>query len=111
MNSIYQINKGINTPIEFRGLKAQYIGYLAAGLVALLVSFAVLYITGVSIFFCVPFVLVAGTLLITTVYRLSHKYGQYGLLKKAAARNVPRCVRCHSLKTFTRLASANRLIQ
>ncbi|MBC7536286.1 MAG: DUF4133 domain-containing protein, partial [Ferruginibacter sp.] len=23
-NSVYQINKGINKPIEFKGLKAQY---------------------------------------------------------------------------------------
>ncbi len=25
MSSVYQINKGINKPVEFRGLKAQYI--------------------------------------------------------------------------------------
>ncbi|MDB5129720.1 DUF4133 domain-containing protein, partial [Mucilaginibacter sp.] len=37
----YQINKGINRPIEFKGLKAQYIGYLGSGLVALLILFAV----------------------------------------------------------------------
>lgn len=32
-NSVYQINKGINKPIEFKGLKAQYIWYLGGGLV------------------------------------------------------------------------------
>ena len=42
-NSIYQINKGINQSIEFKGLKAQYIWYLAGGLVILLIVFAVLY--------------------------------------------------------------------
>jgi hypothetical protein len=42
--SVYRINKGINKPIEFKGLKAQYIGYLAAGLVLPLVMFAVMYI-------------------------------------------------------------------
>jgi len=41
-NSIYQINKGINKPIEFKGLKAQYIWYLGGGLVALLVLFAII---------------------------------------------------------------------
>ena len=45
-SSIYGINKGINKPIEFRGLKAQYIWYLAGGLVGLLVLFAILYISG-----------------------------------------------------------------
>jgi hypothetical protein len=38
MASVYQINKGVGKPIVFRGLKAQYIAYLAVGLVVLLVS-------------------------------------------------------------------------
>ncbi|MBD0288989.1 MAG: DUF4133 domain-containing protein, partial [Flavisolibacter sp.] len=38
--SVYQINKGINKPIEFKGFKAQYIWYLGGGLVALLILFA-----------------------------------------------------------------------
>ena len=33
----YTINKGINAPLVFKGLKAQYIAYLAVGLVVLLV--------------------------------------------------------------------------
>ena len=35
MATVYYINKGINKPIVFKGLKAQYIGYLAVGLVGL----------------------------------------------------------------------------
>ena len=50
--SVYTINKGINKPIEFKGLKAQYIGYLAAGLIGLLILFAALYISGVNTFVC-----------------------------------------------------------
>lgn len=45
-NSVYQINKGINQSIEFKGLKAQYIWYLGGGVVALLIVFAVMYIIG-----------------------------------------------------------------
>ena len=30
-NSVYKVNKGINKPIEFRGLKAQYIWWLGGG--------------------------------------------------------------------------------
>jgi hypothetical protein len=48
--AVYHINKGINKPIEFKGLKAQYIGYLAAGLVALLIFFAVMYISGLPVY-------------------------------------------------------------
>ncbi len=40
-NSVYQINKGINQSIEFKGLKAQYIWYLGGGVIALLIIFAV----------------------------------------------------------------------
>ena len=34
-SSIYGINKGVNRPAEFKGLKAQYIWYLGGGLVGL----------------------------------------------------------------------------
>ena len=50
---VYHINKGINRPIEFRGLKAQYIGYLAACAVGTMVGFGVLYACGVSLV-CTP---------------------------------------------------------
>ena len=52
MASIYHINKGINKPIEFKGLKAQYIWYLGGGLVALLILFAIIYIAGINMFIC-----------------------------------------------------------
>jgi hypothetical protein len=45
----YQINKGVNRPIEFRGLKAQYIYYLGSGLALLLIAFSVIYIAGLPV--------------------------------------------------------------
>lgn len=91
-NSVYTINKGINQPIEFRGLKAQYIGYLALGLVVLLILFAVLYISGLHPFVCLGLILVLGILLFIWVYRLSNRYGRYGLMKKVARKAVPACL-------------------
>jgi cell division protein FtsW (lipid II flippase) len=102
-NSIYIINKGINKAIEFRGLKAQYIGYLAGGLVILLILFAVLYIAGIPVLICLPLILILGSLLFMLVYRYSHKYGQYGLLKKAAKRSLPESIRFRSNKLFINL--------
>ena len=64
-NSVYKINKGINKPIEFKGLKAQYIWYLGGGLVILLILFAVLYIIGVNAFICVGLIVVLGGILFT----------------------------------------------
>ncbi len=102
-NSIYHINKGINKAIEFRGLKAQYIGYLAGGLVSLMILFAILYIAGTPIIICLPLIGILGTMLFMTVYSYSHKYGQYGLLKKAAKNSLPSFIRFHSQKIFTQL--------
>ena len=63
INSVYQINKGINKPIEFKGLKAQYIWYLGGGLVALLILFAIIYITGVNVFICLALIVSLSTAL------------------------------------------------
>ena len=101
--SVYKINKGINKPIEFKGLKAQYIAYLAGGLVVLLVLFAALYISGVNMFLCLGLILVLGTLLFVFVYHLSNKYGQYGLLKKAAKKGIPSHLISSSRKIFLQL--------
>jgi hypothetical protein len=103
MSSVYQVNKGINKAIEFRGLKAQYIGYLAGGLVALLLLYAVLYICGVNTWVCLMLVGGMGTTLLMTTFRLSHKYGQYGLLKKNAKRGLPDYLKFRSRKPFIQL--------
>jgi len=101
--SVYQINKGINKPIEFRGIKAQYIWYLGGGLVALLVVFAILYIVGVNTFICLGIIILLTTILFMTIYRMSHKYGEHGLMKKMAKKIVPREIKNYSRKTFTDL--------
>lgn len=101
--SVYQINKGINKPIEFRGLKAQYIWYLGGGLLALLILFAVLYIIGVNTFVCLGIIIIAGTGLFMHIYKLSHKYGQHGMMKAIARRSIPKVVKCYSRKVFLSL--------
>jgi hypothetical protein len=105
MNSVYKINKGINRPIEFKGLKAQYIAYLAVGLTILLVLFAVLYLVGVNMFVCLALIAALGTLLFISVYRLSDKYGQHGLLKKMASQRLPLSIKATSRSVFHELKS------
>lgn len=97
---VYRVNKGINQSIEFKGLKAQYIWYLGGGILLLLVLFAALYILGIPSLVCVGFTVVAGTLLVVQVYRLSRTYGQYGLMKKLARRRMPRSVSFQSRAFF-----------
>lgn len=96
MNNKYIINKGINKPIEFKGLKAQYIAYMALGLLLLLIIFAVLFIIGVPVYLCLVLVVGAGIVLFTSVYRYNNKHGVHGLLKEAAWRTTPTVLRCRS---------------
>jgi len=100
MASVYQINKGINKPVEFKGLKSQYIWYLGAGILALIILFAAMYITGVSTVICMVVILAAGTGLVMKVYQLSNKYGEHGLMKAIARRSTPKAVRSFSRKIF-----------
>jgi len=99
-NSVYKINKGINKPIEFKGLKAQYIWYLGIGLVVLLIVFAVMYIAGINTYVCLVLTLILGTVLFMRVTKLSNKYGEHGMMKKVAAGNIPRIIKASSRKLF-----------
>lgn len=99
-SSVYTINKGINKPIEFKGLKAQYIWYLGGGLLVLLVLFAILYICGVNTYVLLFIILGLGTGLFMHVYRLSQKYGEHGMMKKVARRAIPKLVKANSRKVF-----------
>lgn len=103
MASVYEINKGINRPIEFKGFRAQYITYLAIGLVVLLLLFATGYLIGISSYILITVVVVGGFALVSWIYKLSHKYGQYGLMKATAYRAMPSAIVCRSRKPLLRL--------
>ena len=104
----YEINKGVNRPIEFRGLKGQYIYILAIGLAVLLVTFSILYIAGVPVLLLVPVVVLAGSGLFLGVYRYSHKYGQHGLSKALAQKQVPSAIISRDRKIFICLSKKVR---
>jgi hypothetical protein len=99
-NSIYVINKGINKPIEFKGLKAQYIWYLAGGLLILLIVFAILYICGLHPFLLLILILLLGSCWFVYIYRLSNRYGEFGVMKKIARRSVPNLIKSRDRKMF-----------
>lgn len=103
MGAVYQINKGVSKPIVFKGLKAQYIAYLAIGLVLLLLSFAILYISGLSILIVLPLILILGTTLFMVTFRLSHRFGEHGLMKYLAKKGLPIYIRFSSRRLFTSL--------
>lgn len=103
MASVYQINKGMARPIEFKGLKGVYIGVLAGGLVLLLVLFALGYILRVPLLVLLPLVLLLGVGLFVLVFGLSRRFGVHGLSKYLAKRGLPRYLRFSSRRVFTGL--------
>ena len=86
---VYQINKGINRPIEFQGLRGQYIAWLAIGLVALLLSFIALYLLKVPVMVILPLVFTLGGGVFFLVLRLSKRFWVHGLSKFIARRSLP----------------------
>ncbi|WP_149243010.1 DUF4133 domain-containing protein [Dyadobacter sp. 32] len=109
--SVYQINKGINTPIEFKGLKAQYIWYMGAAAIILFGIYALLYSFGVRSYICVGIVILLGIPMIMGIYHLSAAYGEHGVTKMLARRRIPKYVRSRSRKTFKNCASDGNITQ
>lgn len=103
MNSVYQINKGINQSIEFKGLKAQYIWYLGGGVVSLMILFAILYIIGVPSLICVGIIGTAGGFLVFKIYRMSNQYGEYGMMKAFAKKQIPKFINVKSREVFIKI--------
>ena len=88
----YSINKGIGRPVEFKGLKAQYLFIFAGGLLAAFVLFVILYMAGASQWLCIGFGVVSASATVWLTFRLNAKYGEHGLMKLGAARMRPRHV-------------------
>jgi hypothetical protein len=104
---MYSINKGINKAIEFKGLKAQYIWWVAGIMLGALMFYAVLYVSGLSGYIGIPLTFGLAALLIRRVYLMSKRYGQYGMMKWSARRGVPRALVSNSRKGFILIRKAH----
>lgn len=100
MSSVYAVNKGVNRPIEFKGLKAQYIWWLGGGLVLLLLLFSILYLCGLNMYLCLVIIILLTVALFIKVYSMSERYGEHGLLKLGAKKALPDYIICRSKKIF-----------
>ena len=86
----YSINKGIGRSVEFQGLKSQYLFIFAGGLLALFVLFVILYMAGVNQWICIGFGGTSASILVWQTFSLNKKYGEHGLMKRAALHSHPR---------------------
>jgi hypothetical protein len=105
MATVYEINKGVNKSIEFKGVKAQYIIYLAVGMVILLLLFAILYMCHLKLLFCLGLVFPLGIGFVMSIQRLSRTYGETGLQKRMAAKKLPKAIRGRSRQLFIQFQS------
>jgi hypothetical protein len=85
----YKINKGINKPVEFNGLKAQYLVYFFFGMLGAFFAFTTLYILGLHLYGCVFFAIGAASLLTYFIFKWNRVYGEFGLMKRSAAGKRP----------------------
>lgn len=88
----YPINRGIGRPVEFKGLRSQYLFIFAGGLLAVFVVFVVMYMVGISQWVCIGFGVISASVLVYLTFNLNDKYGTHGLMKLSACRSHPRYI-------------------
>ena len=101
-SDVYKVNKGVGKSVEFKGLKAQYIWWLAGGVIGVMILFAIMYIAGINQYLCIGIALGMGAFVVIAVFRISHKFGEYGLMKMRARKGVPQAIRSRSRVLFKR---------
>lgn len=84
----YTINKGVNRPLDFYGLKETYIFYFVGGLLcAILVYFLLQFLSN---WVAIPAALVVAAASYFVTYYLNNKYGANGLSKRLAQNACPK---------------------
>lgn len=96
----YPINKGINRSIVFRGLKGQYIWYMGGAMFGVMILYAIMYVCGVNTYISLLITIVMAAAVMTGVYHLSQTYGEHGLTKAMASRQLPKLVKSISRDKF-----------
>ena len=83
--SEYPVNRGIGKPVEFKGLKSQYLFIFCGGLLAVFVVFIVLFMAGVNQWLCIGFIVSASLLLVWQTFPAQRQV-RHARADEAAAR-------------------------
>lgn len=101
----FPLNKGINKPVELKGLVgARYIFLLIGGLGGVFLGFIVLHVAGVNTYFSVVLALGCGFGWVTRVFALSAKYGEHGAMKQQAKGRQPQRIVSRNARLFKDLS-------
>jgi hypothetical protein len=102
--SHYPLNKGINKPVELKGLVgARYIFLLVGGLGAVFLGFIALHLAGANSTAAVLLAVMAGFGWVTRVFALSAKHGEHGAMKQQARSRQPKRLVSRNPRLFKNL--------
>ena len=100
---IYDLNRGINKPVEFKGLVGSNIYFLAAGIGLVFALFVTSYLLGVPLVLTMLGTFLAGGGMWAGVFALNRHFGEHGLMKAAARRSSPKYITNRHSRLFQRL--------
>lgn len=94
----YDINKGVNRPLDFYGLKEQNIIYFAAGILIAIVFYFFLAFINQYVAIAVAIVIAAVDYL--ACYYINNKFGVHGLAKSSAMKSCPQRIQIKRIRSL-----------
>jgi hypothetical protein len=83
----YKVNRGVGKPVEFFGLRSQYVVYLVF-LVLLTIIFSFILLLLLNAMVALPIGIIAFLLAICSCFKLNNTFGEYGLMQLMASKKV-----------------------
>ncbi|EOZ98924.1 hypothetical protein A33Q_0907 [Indibacter alkaliphilus LW1] len=109
MGRTFKINKGVNAPMEFQGLKAQYILYMGLLLLSMLFALVLMYLVGLNFILSLILIGAPGAFGAWKIMEMNKTYGENGLMKLSARKRLPRVIRFRDRVFVKRLKTLNKL--
>ena len=83
----YQVNRGVGKPVEYLGLRAQYVIYLVLSLL-LVIFFSFILSLLLNAMGALCFGIIAFLLAVCSCFKLNSKFGEHGLMQYWASKKV-----------------------
>ncbi|WP_400194226.1 DUF4133 domain-containing protein [Hymenobacter sp. B81] len=100
---LYDLNRGINKPVEFKGLVGNNIYFLVAGIGLTFGLFVTLYLLSTPLVLTILITFAVGGGMWAGVFALNRKYGEHGLMKASARRASPKYITNRHSRLFQHL--------
>ena len=83
----FQVNRGVGKPVEFFGLRAQYVFYLVF-LILFVLFFSFILTVLLNALGALLFGITSFLLAVCSVFKLNNTYGEHGLMQLMASKKV-----------------------